>query len=51
MLIVLNDSYHGCLERSKPSKINYARTGKAKTILGSVSGFGKPNPQPNNCMV
>jgi hypothetical protein len=30
MLIVLNDRYHVCLERSKPSEINNARIGKAK---------------------
>jgi hypothetical protein len=31
MLIILNDCYHVCLERSKSSLIKYARTGKAKT--------------------
>jgi hypothetical protein len=30
-LIALNDCYHVCLERSKPSLIKYVRTGKAKT--------------------
>jgi hypothetical protein len=33
MLVALNDCYHVCLERSKPSLIKYARTGKAKTIF------------------
>jgi hypothetical protein len=44
MLVALNDRYHVYLERSKPSLIKYARTGKAKTILDSASAFGKPNP-------
>jgi hypothetical protein len=33
MLIALNDCYHVCLERSKPSLNGYARTGKAKTCF------------------
>jgi hypothetical protein len=32
-LIVLNDCYHVCLERSKPSLIIYTGTGKAKTVF------------------
>jgi hypothetical protein len=32
-LIVLNDCYHVCLERSKPSLNKYDRTGKAKTVF------------------
>jgi hypothetical protein len=32
-LIVLNDCYHICLERSKLSLIEYARTGKAKIVF------------------
>jgi hypothetical protein len=44
MLIVLNDCYHVCLERSKPSLNKYARMRKAKIVLDSASAFGKPNP-------
>jgi hypothetical protein len=33
-LIVLNDYYHVCLERSKPSLNNYARMGKSKIVFG-----------------
>jgi hypothetical protein len=33
MLIALNDCHHVCLERSKPSLINHAKTGKAKTVF------------------
>jgi hypothetical protein len=33
MLIAIKDCYHVCLERSKPSLIKYARTGKAKTCF------------------
>jgi hypothetical protein len=32
-LVALNDCYHVCLERSKPSLIKYARTRKDKTIF------------------
>jgi hypothetical protein len=44
MLIVLNDCYHVCLERSKPSLIKYLELVKLKLFLDSASAFGKPNP-------
>jgi hypothetical protein len=44
MLNVLNEFYHVCLEMSKPSLINHAKTGKLKLFLDSASAFGKPNP-------
>jgi hypothetical protein len=44
MLVVLNGCYHVCLERSKPSLINYARIGKAKIVSRLTSAFGKLNP-------
>jgi hypothetical protein len=44
MLIVQNDCYHVCLERSKPSLIKYARTGKAKTVFRLSLCFWQTNP-------
>jgi hypothetical protein len=43
MLIVLNDCYHLCLERSKPS-LNMLELEKLKLFLDSASAFGKPYP-------
>jgi hypothetical protein len=44
MLIVLNDCYHVCLDRSKPSLIKYTRTGKAKTISRLSKCFWQTKP-------
>jgi hypothetical protein len=45
MLIALNDCYHVCLERSKPSvKMDMLELEKLKLVLDSASAFGKPNP-------
>jgi hypothetical protein len=51
MLIVLNDCYHVCLEGANLAKSKILEWEKLKLILDSASAFGKPNPQPNNCMV
>jgi hypothetical protein len=44
MLIILNDCYHVCLERSKPSLVNMLELEKLKLFLDSARAFGKPNP-------
>jgi hypothetical protein len=44
MLIVLNDCYHVCLERSKPSLSKYARIGKANIVFRLIKCFWQTKP-------